>query len=152
MWLILIYSLWVCVAGNPAHSMVKAAPSPVIQEAAECLEDEIVPEDEDIYSFLQKFFRLTYMSQFLFLIEICVAWYLVFTEPNLWIAWFILIKNLVDLCRSFFLGRSAHSNIIYAVLEMPRWLLRWDRFDHLLSAACFLYLFLRVNGLMGLEN
>ncbi len=147
-WIICVYSFKIFVSGNPAYVLVHSAPVPMLQEAADCLESEMLPDDETIYLFVKKFFRLTAIACLLFVIEGAIIFYFIYTEPKLTVPWLILAKNLIMIWMGYTLHRNAGENIFESVRLIPMWALRWERVSYLLTAAGFLFLFLLVNQLI----
>ena len=146
-WIVLVYSIKVSVSGNPAYYLVKQTPKLILNEAAACLESEMIPDNKNIYLFIKMFFRLTALACVLFILEFGVLLYFIYTEPKLLIPWFILIKNIVMLALGHSLHHDTNENIFESVRKIPRWAMRWERISYVVTAVCFLYLFLLVNDL-----
>ena len=147
-WVILVYSVKVFVTGNPAYILVKDIPAGMLKQATDCLEDEMMPENENVYLFIKKFFRLTALTCILFFLEFAVILYFISEQPKLIIPWFILAKNIVMLGIGYNLHQNSSDNIFQAIQEIPPWAMRWERISYLISAICFLFLFMLVNKLI----
>jgi hypothetical protein len=150
-WVILVYSLKVSISGNPAYLLVRTVPPPTLKRAADCLESEMMPEDEYIYLFIKKFFRLIAVGSVLFFMEFAIIIYFIYTQPNFYIPWLILFKNLAMLGLGYSLHREKNENIFESVRQLPVWAMRWERISYLVTAGCFLFLFLVVNKLINLS-
>ena len=147
-WVVLVYSVKIFISGNPAYYLVQQAPTPILNQAADCLESEMVPENENIYLFIKMFFRLTALACVLFVLEFGVVLYFIYTDPKLSIPWFILVKNVVMLALGYSMHQQGNDNIFQSVLKIPKWAMRWERISYLATAVCFLYLFLLVNNFL----
>ena len=147
-WIVLVYSIKVSISGNPAYYLVKQTPALILNEAASCLESEMVPDNENIYSFIKMFFRLTAFACILFVLEIGVAIYFIYSDPKLSVPWFILIKNLLMLALGHSLHHKDEENVFESVRRLPKWAMRWERISYVATSVCFLYLLLLVNNLL----
>ncbi len=147
-WVIVVYSLKVAATGNPAYGLVKAAPAGMLEEAADCISGESFPEDDTIYLFVRRFFRLTAIGCLLFLVEIGVTLYFIYTDPKLLISWFIMFKNLSMLALGYSVHKNSDGNIFESVQEIPEWAMKLERVSYLVTAAGFLFLFMLVNKLI----
>ena len=148
-WVVLVYSLRVFLTGNPAYGLVKTAPTLVLQQASDCLESEILPENDSIILFIKTFFRLTALACVVFVVELITVFYFVYHEPQLIIPWFILSKNMFMLWLGYNLHRRSSENIFDSVLNIPDWAMRWERISYFVTAVCFFYLFLLVNDFIA---
>ncbi len=148
-WIIVVYSVKVFAMGNPAYILVKEVPGDLLNQAMDCLESEIMPDDEIVYLFIKKFFRLTALACLLFIVEFAIALYFIFEQPNFYVAWFILTKNIFMLIVGYKLHKNSSGNIFEAVQQIPHWAMLWERISYLISAACFLFFFLRINNLLN---
>ena len=147
-WVIVVYSTKVFAMGNPACLLVKEVPVYMLNQAKDCLESEIMPDDEMVYLFIKKFFRLTALACLLFIIEFVVILYFIYEQPNFVIPWLILIKNVFMLFVGFKLRQNSSENIFEAIQQIPQWAMLWERISYLISAICFLFFFLQVNNLL----
>ncbi len=147
-WVIVVYSVKVFAMGNPAYTLVKEVPGDLLNQAKDCLESEIIPDDEMVYLFIKKFFRLTALACLLFIIEFAVVLYFIYEQPNFYVPWFILTKNIFMLMIGYKLHKNSSENIFEAVQQIPYWAMLWERISYLISAVCFLFFFLQVNNLL----
>ena len=139
-------------AGSTADLDAYAAPM-ILQEVINCLEEERVPDDEHVYVFMQKFFRVSLLTLVLLGIELAVIFYFLASYPVMpipWlplpIAWLLLAKNIAMLVIGY---RMRHGddeeNIIDTIRGLPAWVLRWERIGYLLTALGFIALFYVAN-------
>ena len=144
-WIVLVYSLKIFATGNPAYDLVKDVPSPMLSQAADCLESEIVPENEIIYSFIRAFFRLTAVACSIFILELIIVFYFIYEDPYLPIPWIILVKDFIMVWMGYSLHQKGRKNIFESVLQVPSWCIWLERISYLITSVCFIVLFLKVN-------
>ena len=144
-WVVFVYSLTVFITGNPAYVLVNDIPSAELEPASRCLENDMIPENENVYLFIKHFFRLTALACFLFFVEFSIILYFVYAQPSLFIPWFILVKNIIMLGIGYRLHQQSSNNIFEAIQRIPLWAMRWERISYLFTAICFLRCCLLVN-------
>ena len=149
-WVVFVYSLKVFITGNPAYVLVNGIPSVELEQASECLENDMIPDNENVCLFIKRFFRLTALACFLFFVEFTIILYFIYAQPSLFIPWFILIKNVIMLGIGYRLHQQSSNNIFEAIQQIPQWAMRWERISYLFTAICFLLFFLLVNKLVVL--
>ena len=148
-WGVVLLALHLSVRGNPAYVLVSRTPPAVLREAANCLEEEWLPDEGEIHDFLRRFFRLAALVALLYGAEMAVALYFLLAEPDFLLPWFVLLKDLAMLHTQRVLTRRAPEQDRFTVVRaLPAWYWRWERISSLLSAVCALVFFLKINRLV----
>lgn len=150
-WAVLVYSIMVVFTGNQAYRLVHQVPGTVRRQAAAYLEHEQMPDDETTALFIRKFLRVTTTAFALFLLEMGVTVYFIFSQPKHPLPWLILYKNIMMVALGFSLNTQTEEATIFdSVLDIPPWALWLERFSSLLSAIGFLVLFLVAHRIVAL--
>ncbi|NOY79372.1 MAG: hypothetical protein GXP31_00050 [Kiritimatiellaeota bacterium] len=150
-WLVVVFSLRIAVMGNPVFTLLSRA-DPAAIERMDAMTagpgPQSLPAAEDI-RFLRTFMRWTLIELVLFLVEVGLLVYLLWTDILPLLCAILLGKDLAMVALSFYIARQQEGPGLFGALcRLPRWLIWTDRISALTSGAGFLVLFMAANGLI----
>ena len=148
-WGVAVYSLKIAFFGRPVLSLLDTSPKPLLEQVAVALDPD-GPESEwgdDVNEFLKKLARFSLFSTGVLAVEYILCIYFLSISYVDWVAWFLVVKNLVFLYLSIHFQRNSNeSNPIYALLAIPAWAIRWERIGCLAGALCLVVEMIKLNG------
>jgi hypothetical protein len=149
LWCVVVCSLRVALFGNPLYRHVARADPDLLTGAERIATHANYSATDSEVRFLQRFSRLTLLELGVFLLEIGLLLYLWLSRTMEWLAFALLMKNLILMAVSAAIAR-AHSGegIFESLLALPGWLIAADRVSAFVSGAGCLVLFLVVNNIL----
>lgn len=105
--------------------------------------------DEQVADFVRLLFRLMFLSLAVFIAESVLACYWIYAYPKQLLPWLILGKNSTMVLLGRRQAFQGDGNFLFAIRDMPGWEVLASRLAALISAVCFLFFFLQINGLLG---
>ncbi len=153
LWGIVLFSFRVAFLGDPVYQHVAETDDHILDKAQKIISSrQSVPAGEDEIHFLKRFSRLTILEVAVFLLELAILGTLCYMMIVPWVAGALLAKDLLVVIVSFIVAKkkTSEKGIFTSVTDLPRWLIRADRFSAFISGAGCLFLFIYVNVFMPL--
>lgn len=150
LWAVVLFSLRVTVAGNPAHQMIFRSEPTFLQRVDELLTGERTPEnDTPETEFLRRFSRLVLLELVVVGLEIGLLIFFVLQHRMLPLVWVLLGKNILMVVVGGWGAALRRNGGLFTSLQgLPRWMVLADRLSSLISAVGFIILLLAVNHLL----
>jgi hypothetical protein len=148
-WAVFVYSAITVVSGPPLYTLLRKASPHLLRRASACLLGEDT-DDEDVIGFLARFRRLALLAAGALTLEMGVAGWFIAQDPASPVAWVVVAKTLIllNLSMRIKLRQDDDAPLETLMASAPE-IVRWERMGAIVSAACFLFFFLVVTGLLN---
>ena len=147
MWCVLIFSLRVALFGNPLLNLLRQTDKASLENAEKSALSALDRMEEKAFHLVRRLSRLTILEAVMFLLELGILIFLVFTHTYFWVSVTLLFKDLIIILFSILITRRFRhrEKKLSSLCDLPAWFDIVERVSASLSALGFFYLFLAVN-------